>query len=162
MLAACFALQCTVPEADSLTASTAALLRLPAVILCSACTISSRLAIAPARSTQELAVSCHTSSKASLHALKPPPLLQMGVFAVILQQLNCSLGYVYVSHAHCSTWTLLPLEEVSHAEALSAGACTALLWASAVLYPGGCACCALLVTVAPHFLLLGSGSWLHS
>ena len=27
----------------------------------------------------------------------------MGVFAVILQQLNCSLGYVYVSHAYCST-----------------------------------------------------------
>ena len=27
----------------------------------------------------------------------------MGVFAVILQQLNCSLGYVYVSYAQTSS-----------------------------------------------------------
>ena len=35
--------------------------------------------------------------------LKAGALLQMGVFAVILQQLNCSLGYVYVSHAQASS-----------------------------------------------------------
>ena len=52
----------------------------------------------------------------------------MGVFAVILQQLNCSLGYVYVSHAQTSsvfTTSILScfLLQSSHAGGLFAGAC---------------------------------------
>lgn len=61
-------------------------------------------------------------------------LLQMGVFAVILQQLNCSLGYVYVSYAVFLIASVLFcfLLQSSHAGGLSAGACTALLGASAL------------------------------